>query len=151
MSLPLSMAKPASRAGQVKTVRTILHSKKVRVAGVVGRICTSWLLPSVLQSNELLVLFGMATGVLFRKNLKVRPHGKRGSMKSGHYDIVRRVNESRLLWLESAEDLDRAKRRIQELTSFWPGEFRVLDQDSHRLVAAIDARTDSTDDRTDRD
>jgi len=72
-------------------------------------------------------------------------------MKSGHYDIVRRVNESRLLWLESAEDLDRAKRRIQELTSFWPGEFRVLDQDSHRLVAAIDARTDSTDDRTDRD
>jgi hypothetical protein len=61
-------------------------------------------------------------------------------MKPGRYDIVRKENESRLLWLESAEDLDKAKCRIKELTSFWPGEFQVLDQENHRLVAAIEPR-----------
>ena len=64
-------------------------------------------------------------------------------MKSWHYDIVRKENESRLLWLESAEDLDRAKCRIKELISFWPGEFQVLDQESHQLVAATDPGKDS--------
>lgn len=59
-------------------------------------------------------------------------------MKSGHYDIVRKENDRRLLWLESAEDLDRAKCRIKELASLWPGKFQVLDQESHQLVAATD-------------
>ena len=59
-------------------------------------------------------------------------------MKSGHYDIVRRENESPLRWLESADDLNSAKSRILELTSFWPGEFQVLDHDSHQIVAATD-------------
>jgi len=59
-------------------------------------------------------------------------------MKSGRYDIVRRENEGRLRWLESAEDLDSAKSRIQELTSFWPGQFQVLDQDGYQIVAATD-------------
>ncbi|SRR6266700_2667961 len=35
-------------------------------------------------------------------------------MKSRHYDIVRRENESSWRWLESAEDLDSAKSRTQE-------------------------------------
>lgn len=60
------------------------------------------------------------------------------SSKAGHYDIVRKENESQLLWIESTEDLDSARSRIQELTSFWPGEFQVLDRDRHRLVAATD-------------
>jgi hypothetical protein len=70
-------------------------------------------------------------------------------VKSGHYDIVRKENESRLRWLESAGDLDSAKSRIHELTSFWPGEFQVMDQDSHQLVAATEACLDSAED-TDR-
>jgi hypothetical protein len=57
--------------------------------------------------------------------------------------MVRKENESRLLWLESAGDLDRATSRVHELTSFWPGEFQVMDQDSHQLVAATGACPDS--------
>ena len=72
------------------------------------------------------------------------------SAGDGHYDIVRRENESKLLWLESAEDLDSAKSRIQELTSFWPGEFQVLDRASHRLVVASDTRSASTEDLAER-
>jgi hypothetical protein len=64
-------------------------------------------------------------------------------VKSGHYDIVRKENESRLLWLESAEDVDSARSRIRQLTSFWPAEFQVLDQDSHQQVAVTEASPDS--------
>ena len=55
-------------------------------------------------------------------------------MKPHHYDIVRKEGE-KLLWLEDAADLEIATSRIRELTSFWPGEFQVMDQQNHRLVA----------------
>jgi hypothetical protein len=55
-------------------------------------------------------------------------------VKPHHYDIVRKEG-GKLLWLEDATDLDSAKSRIWELTSFWPGEFQVMDQQNHRLVA----------------
>jgi hypothetical protein len=55
-------------------------------------------------------------------------------MKPHHYDIVRKDGEQ-LLWLEDAADLDSAESRIRELTSFWPGEFQVMDQQNHQLVA----------------
>ena len=61
-------------------------------------------------------------------------------MKPHHYDIVRKEGQ-KLLWLEDAADLDSAESRIRELTSFWPGEFQVMDQQSHRLV------TENTDSR----
>ena len=51
-----------------------------------------------------------------------------------HYDIVRKEGE-KLLWLEGAADLDSAESRIRQLTSLWPGEFQVMDQQNHRLVA----------------
>ena len=56
-------------------------------------------------------------------------------MKSGTMTSSAK-NESRLL--ESADDLDSAKSRIQEPTSFWTGEFQVLDHDNHQIVAATD-------------
>lgn len=65
-------------------------------------------------------------------------------MKSQHYDIARKENENRLRWLESAEDLNRAKSRIEELTSLWPVEFQVLDQESHQVVAATANESQST-------
>jgi hypothetical protein len=52
-------------------------------------------------------------------------------MKSG------RQQQSRLPCIESAEDLDSGRSRIQELTSFWRSEFQVLDHDRHQIVAAI--------------
>ena len=55
-------------------------------------------------------------------------------MKPQHYDIVRKEGE-KLLLIEDAADLDSAKSRIRELSSFWPGEFQVMDQQNHRTVA----------------
>jgi hypothetical protein len=55
-------------------------------------------------------------------------------IKQYHYDIVRKEGE-KLLWLEDAADLDSAESRIRQLTSFWPGEFQVIDQQNHLLVA----------------
>jgi hypothetical protein len=62
-------------------------------------------------------------------------------MKQHSYDIVRKEGE-KLRWLEDAKDLDSAVSRIRELSSFWPGEFQVMDQQNHRLVAEnTDSRT----------
>jgi len=73
-------------------------------------------------------------------------------MKSGHrYDIVRKETEGRRLWLEAAEDLGSAAARIRELTSFWPGEFEVMDQDNHQLVATIEVRAHSVENTAERD
>jgi len=58
-----------------------------------------------------------------------------------HFDIVRRDSEG-LLWLEDAADLECAKARIQELASFWPGEFEVMDQQAHQTLAKVIAPSD---------
>ena len=55
-------------------------------------------------------------------------------MKLHRYDIVRK-NGEKLMWLDDAADLEIATSRIRELTAFWPGEFQVMDQQNHRLVA----------------
>jgi hypothetical protein len=41
------------------------------------------------------------------------------------------------LWLEAAPDLRAAESRIAELTSFWPGEFQIMDQQSHQIAEKI--------------
>jgi hypothetical protein len=55
-------------------------------------------------------------------------------MKLHRYDIVRK-NGEKLMWLDDAADLEIATSRIRELTAFWPGEFQVMDEQNHRLVA----------------
>jgi hypothetical protein len=57
--------------------------------------------------------------------------------KLQHYDIVRKDNDRYAIWLESAPDLGTAESRIEELTSVWPGEFQVVDRQSHRVVAKV--------------
>ena len=59
------------------------------------------------------------------------------AVKLLRFDIVRKVAEQTLLWLEDATDLERAISRIQELASVWPGEFDVMDQCSHQVVAKV--------------
>ena len=49
------------------------------------------------------------------------------------------------MWLEDAPDLDSAESRIRELLAYWPGEFQVLDQHSHQVVAAVSRETDGKD------
>jgi hypothetical protein len=58
-------------------------------------------------------------------------------MRSHQYDIVRKEDDTRSVWLESTADLSAAESRIEELTSFWPGEFQVVDQQTHRIVAKV--------------
>jgi hypothetical protein len=59
------------------------------------------------------------------------------NLKSHLYDIVRREDDTHARWLESASDLRAAESRIEELTSVWPGEFQVVDQQTHQVVARI--------------
>jgi hypothetical protein len=55
-------------------------------------------------------------------------------MKSCHYDIVRKENDKLALWLEAASNLKNAESRIEELASFWPGEFQIMDQQNHQVM-----------------
>jgi hypothetical protein len=55
-------------------------------------------------------------------------------MKSQHYDIVRKEGTKGSVWLEAASDLNTAESRIEELASFWPGTFQIMDQRNHRIV-----------------
>jgi hypothetical protein len=57
------------------------------------------------------------------------------AVKPHQYDIVRKDDDKYAVWLESASDLNTAESRIRELTSVWPGEFLVIDQQTHRIVA----------------
>ena len=58
-------------------------------------------------------------------------------MKLHHYDIVRREHDKSAIWLEAVSDLNTAKCHIQELVSLWPGEFQVVDQQSHQIIARV--------------
>lgn len=69
-------------------------------------------------------------------------------MKLPRFDIVRKVNGQRLLWLEDAADLESAKSRIQDLASVWPGEFDVMDRCSHQIVAKVVSPADEYSGRT---
>jgi hypothetical protein len=59
------------------------------------------------------------------------------SMKPHHYDIVRKEDNQSATWLETASDLETAESRIYQLASFWPGEFQIIDQQSHLIVGRI--------------
>jgi hypothetical protein len=65
-------------------------------------------------------------------------------VKSHHYDIVRKEDHKYAVWLEAASDLYTAESRIEELTSFWPGEFQIMDQQNHRMVEKIISPSDRT-------
>jgi hypothetical protein len=55
-------------------------------------------------------------------------------MKSGGYDIVRKEDKESAIWLEAVPDLNTAESRIHQLSCFWPGEFQILDQQTHQIV-----------------
>ncbi len=58
-------------------------------------------------------------------------------MKVHHYDIVRHDEDKSGIWLETVSDVGTAESRIRELISVWPGEFRVMDQQTHQVVAQV--------------
>lgn len=50
------------------------------------------------------------------------------------FDIVRKENERAMFWLEGVADLSTAKLRVQQLLSFWPGEYQVFDLGTREVV-----------------
>jgi hypothetical protein len=56
------------------------------------------------------------------------------------YDIVRRDGEKALFWLEGAADLSLAKSRVEQLLSFWPGEYQIFDLRTKEVVLTASAR-----------
>ena len=58
-------------------------------------------------------------------------------MKLHHYDIVRQEDDKSAIWLEAVFDLSTAQRRIQELVSLCQGQFQVVDQQSHQIIARV--------------
>jgi hypothetical protein len=53
---------------------------------------------------------------------------------SRRYDIVRREGEKAAFWLEGALELSDAKARVEELLSFWPGEYQIFDLETKQVV-----------------
>jgi hypothetical protein len=53
---------------------------------------------------------------------------------SRRFDIVRRENEKAIFWLEGAPELNAAKSRVEELLSFWPGEYQIFDLETKSVV-----------------
>ena len=60
------------------------------------------------------------------------------------YDIVRKEGRKGSVWLEAASDLNTAESRIEELASFWPGKFQIMDQRNHQIVEEIISPSDRT-------
>jgi hypothetical protein len=56
------------------------------------------------------------------------------------YDIVRRDSEKASFWLEGAADLSLAKSRVEQLLSFWPGEYQIFDLRTKEVVLTASAR-----------
>jgi hypothetical protein len=50
------------------------------------------------------------------------------------FDIVRKENEKAAFWLEGAPELSVAKSRVEELLSFWPGEYQIFDLETKQVV-----------------
>ena len=58
---------------------------------------------------------------------------------SRRYDIVRREGEKAAFWLEGAPELSAAKSRVEELLSFWPGEYQIFDLKTKQAVLTTSA------------
>lgn len=55
-------------------------------------------------------------------------------MTSPPYDILKKDNTN-LVWIEAAQDLEMAKARIRELVATCKGDYVVFDQRTRKIVA----------------
>lgn len=60
--------------------------------------------------------------------------------KRRRYDIVRRESEKAIYWLEGAPELSAAKSRVEEILSFWPGEYQIFDLETKEPVLTTSAQ-----------
>jgi hypothetical protein len=59
------------------------------------------------------------------------------SLMAATRTIFLTLRDKSAIWLQAVSDVNTAESRIQELASFWPGEFWVMDQQSHQIVARV--------------
>ena len=56
-------------------------------------------------------------------------------MENGRrYDIVRAESEKSIIWLEGASDFEKARSRVSQLISFWPGNYQIFDVQTKQVV-----------------
>jgi len=53
---------------------------------------------------------------------------------SRRFDIVRRENEKAVFFLEGAPELNAAMSRVEQLLSFWPGQYQIFDLETKQAV-----------------
>ena len=53
------------------------------------------------------------------------------------FDILEKIDEVNFRWLEAAQDLQRAKSRIEERQALSPGEYVVFDSGNQQIVAKL--------------
>jgi hypothetical protein len=59
-------------------------------------------------------------------------------MASAQYDIFKQ-HDSELVWIEAAQDITSAKKRIEALATETQGQYVVYDQRTKRIVASSGA------------
>ena len=92
-------------------------------------------------------VFNLRTRQVFTRLVSTSEPEKIYSIKSHHYDIVRKEDNKSAIWLEAAPDLNTAESRVHELISFWPGEFQIIDQRNHQIVERVITSADRTEGR----
>jgi hypothetical protein len=55
-------------------------------------------------------------------------------MRAAHFDIFRKDLLGTPVWMETVEDIETAKLRVQELVNRSPGEYFVLSQETQEIV-----------------
>jgi hypothetical protein len=75
-----------------------------------------------------------------RDHFRVLRYPQSVSMEGAPYDIFRRDLLGTPVWMEAAQDLERAKHRMIEMAARSPGEYFVFCQESQEIVSSTPAR-----------
>jgi hypothetical protein len=54
------------------------------------------------------------------------------------YDIFVKIPETPLTWIESAEDIHEAKKRLISLASRKPGDYFIWDVSEHKFIEQLE-------------
>ena len=58
-------------------------------------------------------------------------------MSTPSLDIFRKDVRGNPVWIDSVEDLETARQRLNQLVSALPGDYFVFDQRTNRIVASV--------------
>jgi hypothetical protein len=129
------LVEPVANVGVVLPGRGELRRPQLKYAGRT-RSCAITN-ASAKYANSYLELRDRSLQVIRGSSTSSLPPQRFFGMKVHRYDIVRQEEDKSAIWLEAVSDVNTAESRIQELASFWPGEFWVMDQQSHQIVARV--------------